>query len=103
MNRIVCCWVTVKPIAMQRSKARTIKWDISGQSFTLTYGSVRGRHIDLECLRRQVVQEGCEVLGELCKVADLDMKSFSLSQISVDAGLSTSLFDDERNIAIFRP
>jgi len=88
---------------MQRSKARTIKWDISGQSFTLTYGSVRGRHIDLECLRRQVVQEGCELMAELCKVADLDMKSFSLSQISDDAGLSTSLFDDERNIAIFRP
>jgi hypothetical protein len=82
-----------------------VAWSLDGQSFTLTWGWIRGRIIELELLRAQLVREAQQLIASLHDIVPvLDISTFKLSKLvdSPDAG-STSLFDRSENVKVFQP
>jgi hypothetical protein len=105
MSRLIEDWVTVKPIARQTPSRNHLTWSPDGQAFTLTWGKIEGRLIELERLRIQVVKESHELISTLRGVVpSLDLSSFKLSHLrDSPESTHTSLFDIEENIKLFQP
>src|ERR1700691_5182125 len=105
MGRLIEFWVTVKPIARRMPSNSHVAWSLDGQSFALTWGRIRGRIIELELLRAQLVREAQQLIAALHDIVPvLDISTFKLSKLvdSPDAG-STSLFDSPENVKVFQP
>jgi hypothetical protein len=82
-----------------------VAWSLDGQSFALTWGRIRGRIIELELLRAQLVREAQQLIAALHDIVPvLDISTFKLSKLvdSPDAG-STTLFDIPENVKVFQP
>jgi hypothetical protein len=105
MERLIEYWITIKPIARRTPSSNYVAWNPNGQSFSLTWGRINSRLIELKLLRAQIIKEAHQLITDLHDIVPgLDISLFKLSQLrdTPDAG-STSLFDIDENIAVFQP
>ena len=104
MSRIIDQWVSLTPIAKQSTAAGGCSWVPDGQSFSLRWGRIRGRNIDLDTLRRRVVEQADELTQTLVDLVPcVDLSQFRLSQVTDDAESPQSLFDRQDNLELFQP
>lgn len=79
-------------------------WAPDGQSFKLSYMSIRGREIKLSAFCDAVMKEG-EELKELLKSTFpcVDLATFKISKIKDDPGRNESPFSQDVNVAYLKP
>src|SRR5882672_11089687 len=103
MGRLVNAWTKAKPLALETTSRGGCSWAPDGQSFSLTWLNIKGREIDLERLRRQVVKEKEELKETLTTLFPyVDFSEFLLSKVVDNAEDPTSLFDRQDNKAFFK-
>jgi hypothetical protein len=104
MSRIIDQWVTLTPIAKQSTAKGGCTWAPDGQSFALRWGHIQGRNIDLDILRRRVVEQADQLIQTLVDLVPcVDISQFRLSQVADDAESRESLFDRQDNKKLFQP
>src|ERR1700685_3439319 len=104
MSRIIDQWVTLNPIAKQSTAKGGCTWAPDGQTFSLRWGPIRGRNIDLGVFRRRVVEQADELTQTLVDLVPcVDLSQFLLSQVTDDAESPESLFDRQDNRELFQP
>lgn len=104
MSRLVNAWSKAKPLAMETTSQGGCSWAPDGQSFSLTWLNIKGREINLEKLRRQVIREKEELNEKLVSLFPyIDFSEFLLSKVTDNAQDPTSLFDRPDNVAFFQP
>jgi hypothetical protein len=104
MSRIIEAWVSLAPIAKQSTAKGGCTWSPDGQSVILRWGHIRGRNIDLDTLRRRVVEQADQLTQTLVDLVPcVDLSQFRLSQVTDDAESLESLFDRQDNKELFQP
>jgi hypothetical protein len=104
MSRIIDQWVFLAPIARQSTATGGCTWAPDGQVFSLRWGHIRGRNIDLDILRRRVVEQADELKQAVVDIVPcVDISQFRLSQVTDDAESPQSLFDRRDNRELFQP
>jgi hypothetical protein len=104
LSRTVDEWVSLTPIAKQSTAKGGCTWSPDGQNFTLTWGHIQGRSIDLDILRRRVVEQADQLTQTLVDLVPcVELSQFRLSQVTDDAESPESLFDRQDNKALFQP
>ena len=104
MGQIIEYWVTVKAISQQMPSNSHTAWNPDGQSFTLTWGWIRGQIIELELFWVQIVKEAQWLTqGFHNIILGLEISLFELSQLQDVPNVgSASLFDIDENIKVFQ-
>ena len=104
MSRIIDQWVTLTPIARQSTAKGGCTWAPDGQSFTLRWGHIQGRTINLNILRQRVVEQADQLIRTLVDLVPcVDLSQFRISQVTDDAESRESLFDRPDNKRLFQP
>jgi hypothetical protein len=104
LSRTIDQWVSLAPIAKQSTAKGGCTWSPDGQNFTLRWGHIRGRNIDLDILRRRVVEQADQLTQTLVDLVPcVDLSQFRLSQVTDDAESPESLFDRQDNKELFQP
>jgi hypothetical protein len=104
MSRVVDQWVSLQPIAKQSTAKGGCTWSPDGQTFSLTWGHIRGRNIDLGILRQRVVEQADQLRQTLVDLVPcVDLSQFQLSRVTDDAESPQSLFDRQDNKELFQP
>ena len=104
MSRIIDAWVSLSPIAKQSTAKGGCTWSPDGQSLILRWGHIRGRNIDLDTLRRRVVEQADQLTQTLVDLVPcVDLSQFRLSQVTDDAESLECLFDRQDNKELFQP
>jgi hypothetical protein len=87
MSRIIRAWISLTPIAKQSTAKGGCAWSPDGQSFILRWGHIRGRNIDLDTLRRRVVEQADQLTQTFVDLVPcIDLSQFRLSQVTDDTG-----------------
>ena len=94
----------VKAISQQIPFNSHVAWNPDGQSFTLTWGWIRGQIIELELFWAQIVNEAQQLTQEFHDIIPgLEISLFELSQLQdVPNAGSASPFDIDENIEVFQ-
>jgi hypothetical protein len=104
MSRVIDQWVSLKPIAKQSTAKGGCTWSPDGQIFSLTWGRIRGRNIDLDIFKRRVVEQADQLRQTLVDLVPcVDLSQFQLSRVTDDAENPESLFDRQDNKELFQP